>query len=147
MSKMIYILNGPNLNLLGRRETEIYGHHRLQDIAAECFHIARRVNLQCRFLQSNHEDRLLTWIHEAYETASGIIINPAAFSHQSLAIFDALNSFPGPVIEIHLSNIYKREEFRHHSFVSKRADGVIVGLGHDGYALALENMAQRLASG
>ncbi|NOX74273.1 MAG: type II 3-dehydroquinate dehydratase [Alphaproteobacteria bacterium] len=144
MGNMIFILNGPNLNLLGKREPEVYGHATLADVETACQGIAAETGLEIRMLQSNHEGELIDWIHEAREKAAGIIINPAAFSHTSVAILDALNTFEGPVIEVHISNIHKREEFRHHSYVSARAEGVIAGCGVDGYGLALRHLGQVL---
>ncbi len=147
MSKTIYILNGPNLNLLGSRQTDIYGHETLADIGAQCQAVAADFTLEIIMLQSNHEGEIIEWIHEARHDAAAIVINPAAFSHSSVAILDALNMFDGPVIEVHISNIHKRESFRHHSFVSQRADGVIAGFGTEGYALAIRRMGSLLAKG
>ena len=141
MSYLIYVLNGPNLNLLGKRQPHIYGHATLADVEAECRRVAGDHGLEIRFHQSNREYEIIDWIHEARETASGIIINPAAFTHTSVAILDALNTFEGPVIEVHISNVHKREAFRHHSYVSLRADGVIAGLGTQGYTLAVQRLA------
>jgi len=141
MSKLIYILNGPNLNLLGKRQPEIYGAETLADVEAACGALADELGLTVRCLQSNHEGQLVDWIHEAREEAAGIVINPGAYSHSSVAILDALNAFEGPVIEVHVSNIHKREEFRHHSFVSGRAEGVIAGCGTMGYGLGLRRLA------
>ena len=137
----VFVLNGPNLNLLGRRQPEIYGHETLQDVERDCQALAGTLGLAVRFHQSNREYELIDWIHEARETAAGIVINPAAFTHTSVAILDALNAFEGPVIEVHISNVHKREAFRHHSYVSVRADGVIAGLGTLGYQLALRQVA------
>ena len=142
MSRLVYILNGPNLNLLGKRQPHIYGHETLADVERDCQALAVDLGLQIRFLQSNREYEIIDWIHEARETAGGIVINPAAFTHTSVAILDALNTFDEPVIEIHISNVHKRETFRHHSFVSQRADGVIAGLGTQGYQLALRRVAK-----
>ncbi|MGH1331405.1 MAG: type II 3-dehydroquinate dehydratase [Paracoccaceae bacterium] len=144
MTQQITILNGPNLNLLGLRQPEIYGHETLADVALACAELAATLGLRADFLQSNHEGELVEMIHAARETSSGIIINPAAYSHTSVAILDALNTFEGPVIEVHISNIHKRESFRHHSYVSARAEGVIAGLGTEGYQLALRRMASLL---
>jgi 3-dehydroquinate dehydratase II len=141
MSRLIYILNGPNLNLLGKRQPHIYGHETLADVEAECLKVAQAHGLAIRFHQSNREYEIIDWIHEARETAAGIVINPAAFTHTSVAILDALNTFEPPVIEVHISNVHKREAFRHHSYVSLRADGVIAGLGTQGYPLAVERLA------
>jgi 3-dehydroquinate dehydratase-2 len=142
MSRLVYVLNGPNLNLLGKRQPHIYGHETLADVERDCLKVAAELKLEIRFCQSNREYEIIDWIHEARETAAGIVINPAAFTHTSVAILDALNTFEGPVIEIHISNVHKREPFRHHSFVSGRADGVIAGLGTQGYSLALRRVAR-----
>ena len=144
MSRTIYILNGPNLNLLGKRQPEIYGHETLADVEAECRGEASRLGLEIKFAQSNAEHQLIDWIHEARESAAAIIINPGAYSHTSVAILDALNAFEGLVLEVHISNIHKRESFRHHSFVSGRADGVICGFGTQGYTLAVQRAGRLL---
>jgi 3-dehydroquinate dehydratase-2 len=141
MSRIVYVLNGPNINLLGKRQPHIYGHETLADIERDCGTLAKELKLELRFHQSNREYEIIDWIHEARETAGAIAINPAAFTHTSVAILDALNAFDAPVIEIHISNVHKREEFRHHSFVSTRADGVIAGFGTQGYLLALRRIA------
>ncbi len=141
MTKLITVLNGPNLNLLGQREPEKYGAKSLADVEAEVTELAGEIGLKVLFQQSNSEGGLVDMIHSARETSAGIIINPAAYSHTSVAILDALNTFDGPVIEVHISNIHKREEFRHHSFVSARAQGVIAGCGTQGYSLALRHIA------
>ncbi|CCD94080.1 3-dehydroquinate dehydratase type 2 [Bradyrhizobium sp. ORS 375] len=147
MSRLVYVLNGPNLNLLGKRQPQIYGHETLADVERDCRSLAAELGLEIRFHQSNREYELIDWIHEARETAGGIVINPAAFTHTSVALLDALNAFDGTVIEVHISNVHKREEFRHHSFVSRRADGVIAGLGTQGYQLALRRVAKLLDDG
>jgi len=147
MKRLVYVLNGPNLNLLGKRQPAIYGHETLADIEKTCRQIAPELGLQLRFHQSNREYEIIDWIHEARETAHGIVINPAAFTHTSVAILDALNSFDGPVIEIHISNIHKREAFRQHSYVSGRADGVIAGFGTQGYTLAIRRIASLIDEG
>jgi 3-dehydroquinate dehydratase II len=141
MSRLIYLLNGPNLNLLGKRQPAIYGRETLADIERESRRVANEQMLEITFRQSNREYEIIDWIHEARERAAGIIINPAAFSHTSVAILDALNAYDGPVIEVHISNVHKREEFRHHSYVSSRADGVIAGFGTQGYLLAIQRIA------
>ncbi|MGL4727713.1 MAG: type II 3-dehydroquinate dehydratase [Bosea sp. (in: a-proteobacteria)] len=141
MSRLIFVLNGPNLNLLGKRQPEVYGHETLADVEASCARTAGGLGLEMRFHQSNREYELIDWIHEAREVAAGIVINPAAFTHTSVAILDALNAYEGPVIEVHISNVHKREAFRHHSYVSLRADGVIAGLGTQGYTLAIQRLA------
>ena len=141
---IIYVLNGPNLNLLGKRQPHIYGHETLADVETDCRKLASELGHEIRFHQSNREYEIIDWIHQAREDGAGIVINPAAFTHTSLAILDALNTFEGPVIEIHISNVHKRESFRHHSFVSHRADGVIAGLGTEGYQLGIRRVATML---
>lgn len=140
MSNLIYILNGPNLNLLGQRQPEVYGHETLKDVEANCAAIAGELGLTTKFLQSNYEGQIVDWIHEARQDGAGIIINPAALTHTSVAVLDALNAFDEPVLEVHISNVHKRESFRHHSHVSLRADGVIAGFGVEGYTLAMRRM-------
>ena len=141
MRRIVSVLNGPNLNLLGKRQPQIYGHETLADVEAQCRALAVELRLEIRFHQSNAEHQIIDWIHEAREASGGIVINPAAFTHTSVAILDALNAFDGPVIEVHLSNVHRRESFRHLSYVSLRADGVIAGLGTEGYRLALRRIA------
>ena len=138
----VYILNGPNLNLLGQRQPEIYGSTTLADIEAECRALAGTLGVELGFYQSNHEGTIIDQIHEARAKAQAIIINPAAYTHTSVAIMDALNTFDGPVIEVHISNVHKRESFRHHSYVSLRADAVMAGFGTHGYTLALRHVAK-----
>ena len=138
----VLILNGPNLNLLGEREPDIYGHETLADIEARSKENGRSLGLDVDFRQSNLEGELVGWIQEARKEFDGIIINPAAFTHTSVALLDALLASEKPVIEVHLSNIHRREEFRHNSYVSKAATGVICGLGSQGYDLALQAMAR-----
>ena len=145
VTKTILILNGPNLNLLSKREPDIYGRDSLDDVARECTVTANEFGLTCELKQTNHEGELIDWIHQARGVAAGIIINPAAFTHTSVALLDALNTFEGPVLEVHISNIHKREAFRHYSYVSGRADGVIAGFGVQGYSLAVQRMARLLA--
>lgn|SRR5690554_5771553 len=144
MAKRLLILNGPNLNLLGSREKSIYGGKTLADIEALCRETCEALDLSCDFRQSNHEGELVDWIQSARKTADAIIINPAAYSHTSLAIHDALRAVDKPVIEVHLSNIHQREAVRHHSYVSSVAVGVICGLGATGYKLAIEAVAEIL---
>lgn len=141
MPKPIFVLNGPNLNLLGHRQPEIYGRETLDDVAASLSELAEDLGLTVRCLQSNHEGQLVDWIHQARAEAAGILINPGAYTHTSVAILDALSAFEGPVIEVHISNIHKRESFRHHSYVSMRAEGVIAGCGTEGYLLGLRRLA------
>ena len=142
MSRLVYILNGPNLNLLGKRQPHIYGHETLADVERDCRALAVELKLEMKFHQSNREYEIIDWIHEARETAGAIVINPAAFTHTSVAILDALNTFDEPVIEVHISNVHSRETFRHHSYVSLRANGVIAGFGTQGYMLALRRAAR-----
>ena len=144
MTKTVYILNGPNLNLLGKRQPEIYGFDTLADVETSCAAVGEDFGIGIRLLQSNWEGQIVDWIHEAREAAQGIIINPAALTHTSVAVLDALNAFDGPVLEVHISNVHKRESFRHHSYVSLRADGVIAGFGVEGYALAMRRMGSLL---
>jgi len=144
MSKTIYILNGPNLNLLGKRQPEIYGHDTLDDVSRNCAAVAAEFGLETDLRQSNHEGEIIDWIHEAREKAAAIVINPAAYTHTSVAILDALNTFEGPVIEVHISQVHKREPFRHHSYVSHRSDAVMAGFGIGGYALAVRHLGQTL---
>ena len=142
--KPIFVLNGPNLNLLGLRQPEIYGQETLADVVAGLSGLAVELGLAVECMQSNHEGQLVDWIQSARGVAAGIIINPGAYSHTSVAILDALNVFEGVVLEVHISNIHQREAFRHHSFVSGRAEGVIAGFGTEGYLLALRRMASLL---
>lgn len=135
MAQTILILNGPNLNLLGEREPEVYGPDGLSAIA-DRVRAALPEGWALDARQSNHEGVLIDWIHEARGTAAGIVINPGAYTHTSIAILDALKTYGGPVLEVHLSNIHRREPFRHRSYVSARADGVIAGLGPAGYVAA-----------
>ncbi|MFT6509493.1 MAG: 3-dehydroquinate dehydratase-2 [Parvibaculaceae bacterium] len=144
MTKPIYVLNGPNLNLLGSREPEIYGKTTLADIEKMVADRAVTLGLETDFRQTNSEGELVTWIQEAREGSAGLILNAAAYSHTSIAIFDALSALDVPIMEVHLSNIFKREEFRHHSYVSPIAQGVICGLGAQGYELALDAIRARL---
>lgn len=143
--KTVYVLNGPNLNLLGHRQPEIYGRETLADVETNCVALGKEIGLSVKLFQSNHEGVIIDTIHEARHSAAGIVINPGAFTHTSVAILDALNAFEGPVIEVHISNVHKREAFRHHSYVSLRAEGVIAGLGTDGYLAALRRLATLLA--
>ena len=146
MSHLVFVLNGPNLNLLGKRQPEIYGRETLADVEADCRKTAAAHGLDIRFHQSNREYEIIDWIHEARETAAAIVINPAAFTHTSVAVLDALNTFEGTVIEVHISQVHKREPFRHHSYVSHRADAVMAGFGVHGYTLALERVARLLSA-
>jgi 3-dehydroquinate dehydratase-2 len=134
---LITVLNGPNLNMLGTREPDIYGTGTLDDLETLCAETAEGLGLAIDFRQSNIEGELISWVQEARGRAAGIIINPAGYSHTSVALMDALLAVDMPVIEVHLSNIFTREAFRHHSYVSRVAQGVICGLGFEGYRLAL----------
>jgi 3-dehydroquinate dehydratase-2 len=144
MEKRILFLNGPNLNLLGERQKDVYGEVTLDDVEQRCRALADDLGLTVRFEQTNYEGAMIELIHEARTYAHGIIINPGGYSHTSVAILDALNAFIGTVLEVHVSNIHKRQAFRHKSFVSLRADGVMAGFGTDGYELALRRMASVL---
>ena len=137
----VFILNGPNLNLLGVRDPSVYGHDTLADIEERCLARAAALDLQIDFRQTNHEGQLVDWVQEARESAEGIILNAGALTHTSVAVLDALSAAGLPIIEVHLSNIFRRESFRHHSYVSLVANGVICGLGAQGYELALEAIA------
>ena len=145
MTKPLFILNGPNLNRLGKREPEIYGKTTLAEIEAQCRDEAGAVPVE--FRQSNSETQLIEWIHEAIDAGSAIIINPAAYSFTSMAIMDALKMFPGPVVEVHISNIHRREEMYHHSYMSKVATAVIAGLGPGGYRAAIKATLEMLRDG
>lgn len=140
----ILLLNGPNLNLLGTRQPELYGHATLADVEQGAVALGAELGVQVVCKQSNYEGQLVEWIQGARDDAAGIVINPAAYTHTSVAILDALNMFDGPVAEVHISNIYEREAFRHHSYVSLRADITIVGEGVDGYSNALRQVVARL---
>ena len=141
----LLVLNGPNLNLLGTREPAIYGAVTLADVEALCAATAERLGGRVACLQSNHEGALIDAIHAARGQHDGIVINAGAFTHTSVAIMDALSAVALPVAEVHLSNIHRREEFRHHSYIARVAVGMICGFGAQGYALAIEALAARLA--
>jgi 3-dehydroquinate dehydratase-2 len=145
MAKPVFVLNGPNLNLLGVREPEIYGRETLDDVRKVTEGRAKALGLAVDFRQSNHEGELIGWIQEARTAASGIILNAGGLTHTSVGILDALSAAELPVIEVHLSNIFRRESFRHHSYVSMAAKGVICGLGVQGYEFAVEAMAKLVA--
>ncbi|MEM9342694.1 MAG: type II 3-dehydroquinate dehydratase [Pseudomonadota bacterium] len=144
MSKTVFVINGPNLNMLGTRQPEIYGHDTLADVEAACAALAADLGLCCETFQSNHEGALVDCIQSARQQAAAIVINAGAYTHTSIAILDALNMFDGPVIEVHVSNVHAREAFRHHSYISNRADAVIAGCGVQGYELALRRVATLL---
>ncbi len=144
MTRLILVLNGPNLNLLGEREPAIYGTTTLKDIDAMLQAQAPALGLSVEMRQTNHEGVLVDWVQEARSTTSGLIVNAAAYSHTSMALLDALLAYENPVVEVHLSNLFKREAMRHHSYVSMAVQGMICGFGADGYSLALEAMARLL---
>ena len=142
MAKTIYVLNGPNLNSLGSREPEKYGHSTLADVETLCRETAKRYGLDVDFRQSNHEGEIVDAFHEAKKKkAVGVVINPAGYTTTSVAILDAIYAVQLPTVEVHITNIHQREEYRHHSYVSKGAKGVICGLGVQGYALAIAGLA------
>ena len=142
MANKILLLNGPNLNMLGKRDPQVYGDITLNNVEAACKKIAKQNGLELETKQTNYEGQIVELIHTAKETSDAIIINPGAYSHTSVAILDAFEMFHGPIIEVHISNIHKRESFRHFSYVSQRADSVIVGCGVQGYELAILRLVQ-----
>lgn len=146
MAKPIYVLNGPNLNLLGTREPEVYGRETLDDLRARCEAKAAALGFPLGFFQSNHEGELVAWVQEARTEAAGLIVNAGAFTHTSIAMLDAVLACPIPCVEVHLSNIFAREPFRQHSYISKAVRGVICGFGALGYELAIEALAAAIAA-
>lgn len=144
MAKTLYVLNGPNLNLLGTRQPEVYGRETLADVERDCRALAKTLDLDVAFHQSNLEGGVIDFIHDARGKAVGVIINAGAYTHTSIGIHDALKILDVPIIEVHISNIHQREEFRHHSYISRVASGVIVGCGTQGYQLALQRIARLL---
>ena len=142
MANMVYVLNGPNLNLLGTREPQTYGHSTLKDVEKLCHETATRHGLDVEFRQSNHEGQLIDWVQKAgAKKAAGVVINAGGLTHTSVAIRDAISAIAVPTIEVHISNIYAREEFRHLSYISSVARGTLCGFGIWGYALAIEGLA------
>jgi 3-dehydroquinate dehydratase-2 len=137
MSKTIFVLNGPNLNMLGKREPGIYGGKTLNDISKDCVEAGLTLGFDVEFRQSNHEGVLVDWFHEADERALGVVINPGAYGHTSIALHDAIRAISVPVVEVHISNIHAREEFRHKSMIAPAAKGMICGFGPYGYIMAL----------
>lgn len=142
----ILVLNGPNLNLLGFREPSVYGHESLADVEHLCRQHGERLGLAVEFQQTNHEGQMIDWIHQARKRIAAIVINPGAWGHTSLAIHDALIAAEVPVFEVHISNVHRREAFRHFSYVSRVAKGVLAGFGTDGYRMAIEHCAGCLES-
>ena len=144
-SPTVWVLNGPNLNLLGEREPDTYGGETLTDIEKRCAKAAKQAGLKLDFRQTNHEGELVAWIQDARDQASGLAINAGAYTHTSVAVHDALRLLTMPIVEVHLSNIFAREEFRHHSYISAAATGVICGFGGDSYVLALQALAAKIS--
>lgn len=144
---LVAVLNGPNLNMLGLRQPEVYGSATLDDVEALCAETGERLGLAIDFRQTNGEGELISWVQECRDRAAGIIINPGGYSHTSVALMDALLSVELPIVEVHITNIHRRESFRHHSYVSLAATGVIAGLGIRGYALALNAMLELIEEG
>jgi 3-dehydroquinate dehydratase-2 len=144
MLPLVAVLNGPNLNMLGSREPTLYGAATLDDVEALCAEAAQALELAIDFRQTNHEGELITWVQECRDKARGIVINPGGYSHTSVALMDAVLAAELPVVEVHLTNIHAREEFRRHSLISRAANGVICGLGIRGYGLALTAIAEML---
>ncbi len=144
MKKAVYFLNGPNANLYGLTDQGTYGSDTFETLQARCEAEAKRLDIGLAFRQSNSEGEIIDWIQEAIRKADGVIINGAGLTYTSVALLDALLAFPGPVVEVHMSNIYRREPFRHHSFISKAATGIVAGLGADGYELAITAMRRLL---
>ncbi|MDP6350615.1 MAG: type II 3-dehydroquinate dehydratase [Alphaproteobacteria bacterium] len=147
MAKNVSILNGPNLNLLGTRQPEIYGAETLADVEARCREAAQTLSMTVDFRQSNHEGELVTWVQQAREEAQGLMINAGAYTHTSVALLDALLACQRPIVEVHLSNIHRREAFRRRSYVSLAAHGMICGFGGHGYVLGLRALDRLIADG
>lgn len=146
MSTLIYILNGPNLNKLGTREPEIYGSQKLGDIETSCKNLGEKLGLEIEFRQSNQEGDLVDWIQEAGDKAQGLVLNAAAYTHTSVALLDALKTLSIPSVEVHLSNVHQREDFRHKSYISPGVTGIIAGFGAASYDLALQALANIIKS-
>lgn len=147
MARTVYVLNGPNLNLLGTREPETYGHARLADVEALCSETAAHYGLHADCRQSNSEGELIDFIHEAHtKQAAGIVLNAGGYSHTSIALHDALTAVKIPTVEVHVSNIYAREDFRHHSFIARAAFATLCGFGIDGYRLAISGLAAKIGA-
>jgi 3-dehydroquinate dehydratase-2 len=146
MAHRLFVLNGPNLNLLGRREPDIYGHTTLADIERRCHELAAELDFDLFFAQSNHEGQLIEWVHRAFDEDAAVIINPAGFTTQSVSILDALRMLTRPVVEVHLTNIFRREPVYHGSLISRTAWAFVAGLGPAGYELAMRGLAYKLAA-
>jgi 3-dehydroquinate dehydratase II len=142
MTRSVHVLNGPNLNLLGRRDPAVYGTATLADVEESCAEEATRLGFELVFRQSNHEGTLIDWIHEAFESGAAVVGNFGGYTHTSVAIMDALAVVEAPVVEVHISDIHAREEFRHHSYVALVADAAVIGQGVDGYPEALRRVAE-----
>lgn len=142
--KKVYFLNGPNANLYGLTDKGTYGSDTFETLGARCAAEAKRLSIDLSFRQSNSEGQLIDWVQEAIREADGLVVNGAGLTYTSIALLDALLAFPGPVVEVHMSNIYRREPFRHHSYISKAATGIVAGLGADGYELAIGAMRRLL---
>ncbi|MGE0874707.1 MAG: type II 3-dehydroquinate dehydratase [Burkholderiales bacterium] len=140
----VVFINGPNANLYGHAAKDVYGGETFEQLGARCQRAAKRLGLKLEFRQSNAEGEIIDWIQQASKRADGVIINAAGLTYTSIAILDALLAFPGPIIEVHMSNIHRREPFRQHSYVSKAATGIVAGLGGEGYELAIEAMSRLL---
>jgi 3-dehydroquinate dehydratase-2 len=146
LSVKVYVLNGPNLGRLGSRQTDVYGLTSYADLAAMCERVGKELGLDVEVRQTDAEHEMIAWLHAAADEGAAVVLNPAAWSHYSVAVRDACALLNGPLVEVHISNIHAREEFRHHSVISAIATGVIAGLGVDGYRLALEHVARRAAA-
>ena len=147
MNRSILVLNGPNLNMLGKRQPEFYGYETLADVEKACIEKGKALGLEVECRQSNSESELVTWIQESRETRGGLVINAGAYTHTSVAMLDAINAAEVPAIEIHISNIHQRDEFRHHSYLSKVCVGMICGFGTFGYMMALDAIANHIGKG
>ena len=144
MSMRVFFLNGPNANLYGHTSKDVYGAETFEQLGRRCRATAKKLGIALEFRQTNAEGELIDWIQEAMKKADGLIINGAGLTYTSIAVLDALLAFPGPIVEVHMSNIYRREPFRHHSYISKAATGIVAGLGAEGYELAIEAMRRLL---
>jgi 3-dehydroquinate dehydratase II len=146
-ARRVFFLNGPNANLYGHTSKDVYGAETFEQLGSRCVRAAKKSGMVLEFRQSNAEGEIIDWIQEAAKKADGVIINGAGLTYTSVAVLDALLAFPGPIVEVHMSNIYRREPFRHHSYISRAATGIVAGLGADGYELAVEAMSRLLGRG